>query len=64
MSATFRFRLNSATPSTNRLVEHVKASGAFQKVYRAGDKAAAGVPDLVTLHTKMEGFKEGSQTRA
>ena len=35
---------------------------AFQKVYRAGDKAAAGVPDLVVLHTKMEGFKEGSQT--
>jgi hypothetical protein len=45
-----------------QIVEHVKASGAFQKVYRAGDKAAAGVPDLVTLHTKMEGFKEGSQT--
>jgi hypothetical protein len=45
-----------------QIVEHVKASGAFQKVYRAGDKAAAGVPDLVTLHTKMEGFKQGSQT--
>jgi hypothetical protein len=45
-----------------QLVEHVQASGAFQKVYRAGDHAAAGVPDLVTLHTKMEGFKEGSQT--
>jgi hypothetical protein len=45
-----------------QIVEHVKASGAFQKVYRAGDKAAAGVPDLVILHTKMEGFKEGSQT--
>lgn len=45
-----------------QIVEHVQASGAFQKVYRAGDHAAAGVPDLVTLHTKMEGFKEGSQT--
>ena len=45
-----------------QIVEQVKASGAFQKVYRAGDHAAAGVPDLVTLHTKMEGFKEGSQT--
>lgn len=46
-----------------QLVEHVQASGAFQKVYRAGDHAAAGVPDLVTLHTKMEGFKEGSETK-
>jgi hypothetical protein len=45
-----------------QVLEHVRASGAFQKVYREGDKAAAGVPDLVTLHTKMEGFKEGSQT--
>jgi hypothetical protein len=45
-----------------QIVEHVKASGAFQKVYRAGDRDAAGVPDLVTLHTRMEGFKEGSQT--
>jgi hypothetical protein len=45
-----------------QIVDHVKASGAFQKVYRAGDKAAAGVPDLVILHTRMEGFKEGSQT--
>src|SRR5580658_8533761 len=45
-----------------QLLEQVQASGAFQKVYRAGDHAAEGVPDLVTLHTKMEGFKEGSQT--
>jgi len=45
-----------------QLVDHLQASGAFQKVYRAGDQAAAGIPDLVTLHTKMEGFKEGSQT--
>jgi len=45
-----------------QIVDHVKASGAFQKVYRAGDKAASGVPDLVTLHTTMEGFKQGSQT--
>lgn len=45
-----------------RLVEQVRASGAFQKVYRMGDRAAASVPDLVTLHTKVEAFKEGSQT--
>ena len=46
-----------------RLVEQVRASGAFQKVYRAGDRTADGITDLVTLHTKVEGFKEGSQTK-
>jgi hypothetical protein len=45
-----------------RLVEQVRASGAFQKVYRTGDRASDGVSDLVTLHTKVEGFKEGSET--
>jgi|SRR5579863_5310005 len=45
-----------------RLVEQVRQSGAFQKVYRMGDHAADGIPDLVTLHTKVETFKEGSQT--
>lgn len=45
-----------------RLVERLQASGAFQNVYRMGDRAAAGVPDLVQLHTKVEAFKEGSQT--
>ena len=45
-----------------RLVEQVRASGAFQHVYRMGDHAADGIPDLVTLHTKVETFKEGSQT--
>lgn len=46
-----------------RLVERVRASGAFQMVYRTGDHAADGIADLVTLHTKVEGFKEGSQTK-
>jgi len=45
-----------------RLVERVRASGAFQKVYRMGDHSADAVPDLVTLHTKVEAFKQGSQT--
>ncbi len=54
--AEFRFAVYE------RLVEQVRASGAFQKVYRTGDRAADGVPDLVTLHTKVEAFKEGSQT--
>jgi hypothetical protein len=55
--AEFRFAVYE------RLVERVRASGAFQKVYRTGDHAADGVTDLVTLHTKVEGFQEGSQTK-
>jgi hypothetical protein len=46
-----------------RLVEQVIASGMFKKVYRAGDHAADGIPDLVTLHTKILLFKEGRQTK-
>src|SRR5580704_603284 len=46
-----------------RLVEQVRTSGVFQKVYRMGDHSADGVPDLVTLHTKVDTFKEGSQTK-
>jgi hypothetical protein len=45
-----------------RLVGRVRQSGVFQKVYRMGDHTADSVPDLVTLHTKVETFKEGSQT--
>lgn len=54
--AEFRFAVYE------RLVERVRASGAFQKVYRTGDHAADGVADLVTLHTTIERFKEGSET--
>jgi hypothetical protein len=46
-----------------RLVERMRTSGVFQKVYRMGDHSADGVPDLVTLHTKVDTFKEGSQTK-
>jgi hypothetical protein len=46
-----------------RLVEQVRESGAFQKVFRAGDHEADGVADLVTLHTTVEKFDEGSQTK-
>jgi hypothetical protein len=46
-----------------RLVDRVRASGAFQKVYRAGDHGADGIGDLVTLHTQVDTFKEGSQTK-
>jgi hypothetical protein len=55
--AEFRFAIYE------RLVERVRASGAFQNVYRTGDHAADGFPDLITLHTKVETFKEGSQTK-
>lgn len=55
--AEFRFAVYE------RLVERVRASGAFPKVYRAGDRAAAGISDLVTLRTQVDAFKEGSQTK-
>jgi hypothetical protein len=45
-----------------RLVTRVRAAGVFQQVYRMGDHTADSIPDLVTLHTKVESFKEGSQT--
>lgn len=45
-----------------RLIEHLTASGMFQKVYRAGDQAAKSAPDLVVLHTGVDAFKEGNQT--
>jgi hypothetical protein len=46
-----------------RLVEQVRDSRLFGKVYRSGDKAANSVPDLVTLHTSLEAFDEGSQMK-
>ncbi len=42
-----------------RLIERMRTSGTFQKVYRMGDHTADGVPDLVTLHTKVETYKTG-----
>lgn len=46
-----------------RLVDRVRLGGGFQKVYRTGDRAAESAPDLVILHTTVEGFKEGSQLK-
>jgi hypothetical protein len=46
-----------------RLIEQVRASGTFKTVFRSGDKAASSVPDLVTLHTSVEAFQEGSQMK-
>jgi hypothetical protein len=45
------------------IIEHVRKTGTFQKVFRGGDRAADAVPDLVTLHTAVEKFTEGSQTK-
>lgn len=46
-----------------RLIERVRLANIFQKVFRSGDKAADGFPDLVTLHTAVESFQEGSQMK-
>ncbi len=43
------------------LVQRVRDAGTFKQVFRSGDGAAAGVPDLVSLHTTVEKFKQGSQ---
>jgi hypothetical protein len=45
------------------LIIRVRDSGVFHKVFRSGDREAAAVPDLVTLHTTVENFKEGSQMK-
>lgn len=45
------------------LIERVRQSGLFQKVFRSGDQEAKKIPDLVTLHTSVEEFQEGSQTQ-
>jgi len=45
------------------LVMRVRQSGKFQHVFRSGDREAAGVQDLVTLHTTVEKFKQGSQMK-
>lgn len=55
--AEFRFAVYE------RLMQRMRESGMFQKVYRMGDHTADGIPDLVTLHTKVDAFKEGSQTK-
>ncbi|HYL79113.1 MAG TPA: hypothetical protein VEU96_33285 [Bryobacteraceae bacterium] len=44
-----------------RLIEQVNKTGKFQKVFRSGDRAAASYPNLITLHTTVQKFKQGSQ---
>jgi hypothetical protein len=43
------------------LLAEVSKTHKFQHVYRSGDSTAASVPDLVILHTRVVGFKQGSQ---
>jgi len=45
------------------LLDRVRQSAKFKQVYRAGDRQADSVQDLVTLKTKIEKFQEGSQTK-
>lgn len=54
--AEFRFAIYE------RVIEQLQQAGIFQKVIRSGDHQADGIPDLVTLHVKVERFKEGNQT--
>ena len=45
------------------LIAQIQKTGKFQHVYRSGDKDAASAPDLVTLRTTAQSFKEGSQKK-
>lgn len=42
------------------VIQEVRKTGKFQHVYRDGERAAADAPDLVTMHSTVRGFKEGS----
>jgi hypothetical protein len=44
------------------LIDRVQRSGLFSEVYRSGDRSAANSPNLLTLRTEVDEFKEGSQT--
>lgn len=46
----------------NLMVE-IKKTGKFEQVYRSGDKDAANLPNLVTLHMVAQSFKKGSQKK-
>ena len=45
------------------LVERVREAGTFRQVFRSGDRASGSIPGLVTLHTTVENFKQGSQMK-
>lgn len=43
------------------LIQQLGKNASFLHVYREGDREAANVPNLVILHTKVSGFKKGSE---
>jgi len=45
------------------LVQELQKKGDFSQVYRDGDRNAAGASGLVVLHTKVTGFKQGSELK-
>jgi hypothetical protein len=45
------------------VVRQIEQSKKFQHVYRDGDTNAASAPDLVTLHSNVYGFKQGSEEK-
>jgi hypothetical protein len=45
------------------LINEVGKTGRFQHVFRSGDRAADATPHLVILHTRVVGFKQGSQKK-
>jgi hypothetical protein len=45
------------------LITEIEKTGKFQHVYRSGDKDAASVADLVTLHLTARSFTKGSQKK-
>ncbi len=42
------------------LIEEIRKTGKFGRVYRDGERGAGDVADLVTLRSTVRGFKEGS----
>jgi hypothetical protein len=43
------------------LVEEVKKTGKFERVYRDGERGAENEKNLLTLHSTVIAFKEGSE---
>ncbi len=43
------------------LIRELQKQGDFRQVYRDGDRAASGTPELVTLYTTVKSFKKGSE---
>jgi hypothetical protein len=43
------------------LIDQLQAGGAFQHVYREGDRNAQDAGDLVIIHSTVQGFKKGSE---